>query len=319
MVERGTWSSLVVGANGLLGRAVARELEGRGDDVVRARVRWADHDAARADLAAAVDDALAVADGRPLGIWWCAGAGVTATPEHVLEAERRLIEEFCDDLREVVRGRGSDPCAVFFASSAGGVYAGSDDPPFTERTAPVPLAAYGRYKLREEEAFASLSADGVAVALGRIANIYGPGQDLAKPQGLISQLCVSHQRLRPLNIYVSLDTLRDYIYVEDAAAMVADLGRASLAVAQDRPVVKIIASGRSTSIGTILGEMRRLFKRRVPVVLGASPYARQQARDLRLQSVILPELDARPLVGLMTGIDRTNRDIGDRVRSALGH
>ena len=55
------------------------------------------------------------------------------------------------------------------------------------------------------------AATGTAVLVGRIANLYGPGQNLAKPQGLVSQLCLANLTGQPLSIYVSLDTLRDYL------------------------------------------------------------------------------------------------------------
>ena len=58
--------------------------------------------------------------------------------------------------------------------------------------------------------------------IGRIANLYGPGQNLDKPQGLVSQLCAAHLERRPVSIWVSLDTLRDYLYAPDCAQMVLD-------------------------------------------------------------------------------------------------
>ena len=111
--------------------------------------------------------------------------------------------------------------ALFFASSAGGVYAGATGSPFTEETAPVAISPYGHAKLRAEAAVdAFATRTGVPLLVGRLSNLYGPGQDLAKPQGLISQLCRAQLTRQPLSIYVSLDTRRDYLYVDDAAAMV---------------------------------------------------------------------------------------------------
>ena len=85
------------------------------------------------------------------------------------------------------------------------------------------LVAYGRAKLAMEgHARALAAATGVRVVLGRLANVYGPGQTLGKPQGLLSQLCLADATRRPLPVYVSLDTIRDYLYAGDAARMVAD-------------------------------------------------------------------------------------------------
>ena len=58
------------------------------------------------------------------------------------------------------------------------------------------------------------------MVIGRIANLYGPGQDPTKAQGLVSQLCRAHLERRPTSIYVSLDTARDYLFVDDAARLV---------------------------------------------------------------------------------------------------
>ena len=63
---------------------------------------------------------------------------------------------------------------------------------------------------------------GGRVVVGRIANLYGPAQGLEKPQGLISHLIKSHLPRVPISIYVSLDTMRDYIYAADCAELVVD-------------------------------------------------------------------------------------------------
>ena len=309
-------SSLVVGSGGLLGRALVAELERRGEQVETVAVPWSDEVAAGAALRGALE-ALAGSGSEELSIWWCAGAGVTATPQHVLDAELRTLERFVADVRAVLGPLVGRTRTLFYSSSAGGVFAGSERPPFTERTAPAPLAPYGHAKLRAEALVAAASADGIGVAIGRLANIYGPGQDLRKPQGLVSQLCVAHHTAKPINVYVSLDTLRDYIFVEDAARLCLDLGTVVGRRGQGPAVTKIIASGRAASIGALIADMRRLFKRRVPVVLAASPHARQQARDLRLSSVVLPELDRRPLTTLINGIDRVNEDVGAQFRSGV--
>ena len=58
--------------------------------------------------------------------------------------------------------------------------------------------------------------------MGRIANLYGPGQGLEKPQGLISQIIRSHLIRTPISIYVPLDTMRDYLFAPDCGELVVD-------------------------------------------------------------------------------------------------
>jgi UDP-glucose 4-epimerase len=51
------------------------------------------------------------------------------------------------------------------------------------------------------------------------------------------------------------------------------------------------------------------------VVLAASPLRNIQARDLRMRSVVWPELDRRPLTPLAVGIDSCMRDVSRRWRT----
>jgi UDP-glucose 4-epimerase len=307
--------TLVVGARGLLGSAVGRHLRARGATVLEARVPWADRDRAVPALHAALAALLRAADGGPWQLAWCAGSGVTSTPRAVLEAEvastRRWVDEVLGEGADLAGGR------VFLASSAGGVYAGAGRAPFSELTEPAPLSAYGEAKLAMEAEIRRLARDGGARALvGRLSNLYGPGQDLTKAQGLISQLCRSQITGQPLGVYVSLDTVRDYLFVADAAGMVAD-GLAGLpgVVPAGDACTKILASQRSASIAAVVGEVRRVFRRRPPLRLAASPHAAGQARDLRFRSVVWPELDRRQLTTLPAGILATAHDLARHIRA----
>ena len=297
-------TTLVVGL-GLLGGHVDRHLRATGEEVRTVEVPWHDHDAALAALLGAARDA---ADRSPdWRLAWCAGAGVVATPVEALTAEVELFRAF-------VRGLPAAPAALFLSSSAGGVYAGSPDPPpYTEYSAPLALAAYGRAKLDMEKAVLGLSDRGTRVVIGRIANLYGPGQDLSKPQGLVSQLCLAHLTGTTLGVYVSLDTLRDYLYVGDAAAMVvAALDR--VAVEPSGAVVtKILATGRAVSVAALLGEAARVFRRRARLYTRASPGA--QVRDLRLRSLVWPEIDVLARTSLLVGLRATAEDIACQLRS----
>jgi UDP-glucose 4-epimerase len=302
--------TLVVGHTGLLGAAVCRRLRAQGIEPVTRAVRWGAPDA---DLEAAFRSVTA--DGGPWRVVWCAGAGVPSSPSPVLDVEVAVFRRFCERLARSRRGRDG---VLFLSSSAGGLYAGSPSAPFDEASPVQPLAPYGHAKVDAERVAAGLADAGVRVVIGRIANLYGPGQNLSKPQGLVSQLCLSILTRRPLGIYVPLDTLRDYLFVEDAAAKI--IGTTNLAATLSPgapPVIKVLASGRSVSIAQLLGEFRTVTKRRPPVVLAASPHRKVQARDLRLRSVVWPEIDRGSLVPLTAGIDACLRDVGERWRLGM--
>ena len=220
-----------------------------------------------------------------------------------------------------------DKGAFFFASSAGGVYAGVGTPPYDESSPVRPLAPYGRAKLDAEALVTDWShRTGTPSLIGRISNLYGPGQNLAKAQGLISQICRSHLTGQPLSIYVSLDTLRDYLFAPDCAGLiVAGLARLRQEQSARGPsvVTKILASQRAITIGAVLGEMRRIFKSSPRIVLGASSVAAVQARDLSLRSRVWSELDRRALTPFPVGVAATAADLLRRLQAGaiegMGH
>lgn len=295
---------LVVGGGGLLGGAVLRSLARRGVTASRVAVPWSDREAAVAALVGAARAAHETTGGDWV-LAWCAGAGVVGASPRTLDDEVALTGAFVDAL--LVPG-APVPSAVFFASSAGAVYGGSAEPPYTEASEPRPLGGYGLAKLGAEAQWARL-APVARVVVGRISNLYGPGQDLTKNQGLISRLCLSNLRREPIGVYVSLDTIRDYLFADDCGALVCDLLERALADDRGAPVTKILASHQPASIAHLLGECRRVFGHRVLVRMASSSLAAQQARDLRLRSVVWPELDRRQVTTLVHGIHATHESL----------
>jgi UDP-glucose 4-epimerase len=251
---------------------------------------------------------------RPDGwaVLWCAGAGVTATAAPQLHAEVELFAQ----VLAAIRPQDAPSGVVFLASSVGGLYAGSPSPPFDEGTEPRPLSPYGRAKQAMEEVAQDWAMRmGGRVLVARISNLYGPGQDIAKPQGLITQLLRSHLTRRPLQVYVPLDTTRDYLYVRDSAGRVVAATRRAASMPAGSHVTKVIASQRATTVGAVIGELQRVLRRRPPIILGSSPIAGFQARDLRVLSTIWTDLDAAPTTPFPVGIHHTLLDMECRLRS----
>lgn len=284
--------------HGLLGRAVVRT---RDDDAMAVKIPW--HDPGQSEHAIAGGIARLAAHTGPLEIYWCAGLGVTSTPASELAVEVGVFErtlEMLEKLPADVRARLS----IFLASSVGGAYAGSAAPPFKESTPAAPLSAYGEAKLSMEASLrAATERGGWRALVGRITNIYGAGQDLRKAQGLISALVRSNLTGQPVSLYVPLDTLRDYIYEDDCAAVI---DRGMLRVASEQPgttIVKIIGTMRAVSIGALLSELTRLRRRKGPVMLGGGD-ARGQALDLRVRSEVWTDLDGLVRTTLPEGLSR---------------
>ena len=316
--------TLVVGGGGLLGTALTAALRSAGDGIVlTSHVSWTTRQAL-ADLGEAVDRlaAAALTFRVPWRVAWCAGAGVTGTSDQMLDQEVATLAGF---LARLAGTAGLGPGTVFLASSAGGLYSGGGKgEPYDEHDVPVPISAYGRAKLAAEGVAGDFARrTGHRVLIGRIANLYGPGQNLSKNQGLISHLCRADLTRQPLSVYVSLDTIRDYLFVDDCAALVADmLDRADAltrAGATGEPTtLKVLASGHGTTIGALVAVCRQVFKRPPRLVLGTSTNARFQVKDLRLRSVIWTDLDRRGLTPLPAGIAATAAGIKRLVQLGTG-
>ena len=305
-----TTHAWVVGGRGLLGSAVTRAVRERSGWTLAASdpLPWGD----AGELALAAEDtALALFDALDEGddwcLLWCAGRAVTSSSDADLDVELDQFASVLAGLQLALEARPHDrPGSLFYASSAGGVYGGADGrPPFDETTPPHPLSGYGRFKL-DAERIATAFAErlGLACVNGRIANLYGPGQSLDKMQGLISHLARAQLSPAPASVYVSLDTLRDYIYVDDCADLVLDCVARSLH-GEPTAVTKNLISGQGVTIAALIAQLKTISKRNANVMLGSSAAAALQAHDLRLASVVWPDLDARDLTPLAVGMHNT--------------
>ena len=303
----------VIGAGGLLGRAVLKVAQQRGRPVFLHPIDWA---RGADSLAEGLRRYLAELDGQHPTIAWCAGAGVPHSPVAVFNAEAELYGGFLTEVARQLPGRRAADLTLFLASSAGAVYAGVEDPPYHEGSPTRPLAPYGHAKLALEDAARRFAATtGARAALGRISNLYGVGQNLAKAQGLISVLLHSSLTRVPVSIYVPLDTIRDYLYTEDAARLVLDVTDRAAHEPPGSTALKILASGRRTTIATLLAEARMVVGRRPLTIQAASPNAKVQAADLSMRSQFWADLDG-PVVALEDGMRRVYEDLSLRHQSA---
>lgn len=298
-----TW---VIGAGGLLGSAVARQSD---ETFSAGPIPWADADAAAGVLRTDARRFCEEAGAQDWSIIWAAGAATTSTDRETALAELTPLRGLLEGIRSArPAGRG----AVFLTSSAGGVYAGSQHPPFTALTRPQPLSHYGELKLAQEALATDLLAGVCPLVIGRVSNLYGPGQNLAKLQGLISRLALCAVTRQPIDIFVALDTIRDYIYVDDAARAI-QLAVDDALEASPQARIQVIASGQAITVGQVVATVNHVAHRRVPVAYGLHPSAAAQAADLRLEATV-PLRDVMPFPA---GVKLAYEDILDRVQQRV--
>ncbi len=305
----------VLGSGGLLGQAIVRRLGSR--SFVGQRYSWADVSMLSTQFEHDVQtfrrrvEQMSHSDGT-WGVIWACGRGMVGASQIDLAQESMILNAFLKALQQNrPLGRG----VLFFASSAGAVYAGSRNPPFTESTIPVATSAYGEEKLLQENTVQSCVTDGLfsQAVIGRIANLYGVGQDLTKPQGLITHLCLAAAKRTTVNLFVSLDTRRHYIESSDAAEQIV----ASLARAAKCPTgtcqVKIISNGDAVTVGGLVRTVRRVARRPVRVASGLDARSTLQPMDLRLKSEVWSSSRASCGIPLIIGVSGVMRDIDARI------
>jgi UDP-glucose 4-epimerase len=304
-----TWT---IGAGGLIGSAVVRIA---GHPIHGRAIPWSDTNAARDAVRETLRDFghRSGEAGAPWAIVWAAGAATVSASEEDAQQEAELFRAFAHDLAE---SDLSDDGVIVLVSSAGGIHAGSPTPPFDEATPPAPISPYGRARLAQEEAAAALLGQRWPVVLARVSNVYGPGQDLSKLQGLISRLALCSLTREPLNLFVPLSTVRDYIYVDDVAALI----HAWIAQEAGTPAgarVRILASGQGTSIGQLVRTAQDVGHRKVPIAMGTHPSAASQAPDLRFIPSRPDDADSFTPTTIPIGMKRVFDDLLRRIEGAV--
>ena len=290
----------MIGRHGLLGRSLELELaKTHSIWTPETRTNWQDQSSAVASLQQDCKKFFQLINGADWSIAWCAGRSIVGSSNSEIDRESELIETLFDAIEACkpvgVTGK------VFFASSAGGVYAGASNEMIDEDSQPKPIATYGFGKLAHEEIFKKNSRQQqIKCLIGRITNLYGPGQDMTKSQGLISQLCRSNLTKKPLNIFVPLHTARNYLYVEDASAMIAEFMQHD-----DTLCIKIFASPQSITVATLIRTSYEVFKRRPLISLGVNERTLMQPMSLHFKSKVKTEIDSRRFRSISSGLNQT--------------
>ena len=296
----------VIGAGGLLGSSLVHTLQEVRTQVFRSPQPFAWNDAARLreQLGQAVAAFAREAGSGDWEIYWAAGTGTMRSSESDLAPETAALEHL---LREVEGtpalhgGRGR----LCLASSAGAIYAGCPDRTISEESAAAPPTPYAAAKLAQEQLvreFVQRRGDGTVALLARISTLYGAGQARGKAQGLITHIARQLVRNEPVHIFVPLDTIRDYIAVEDAAARIVAAARAL--ERGSGATVRIVASEKPATIAEIVSIYRRLSRRRPSIVTSANRQTAVYARCVQFRSSRQELAGVRPLQPLPLGIAR---------------
>lgn len=304
----------ILGRSGLLGSALGRR-HARDVIIPGPRVPWADPRPALSTLARGLDTFLdSVPSGAAWTIHWAAGAGVIGSAAATFERETAVLAGFVHGLA----ARDLPPFGAFSYASSAAVYGGAIRPPFTESTRPAPTSSYAMAKHAQELEVSEALTGRLSHVIGRISTLYGPGQDMTKGQGLVSIMCLQAARRQPVKIFVPMDTLRDYIYVDDAAEALRRFVCAARTARDTATRVRVVASGSAVTVAELAARVRAVGHRHIGIHQAAFPPSRAHVRDLRLRSEHRDELAGMPWTPLPVGVQAVYADVMSRTVLAPG-
>ena len=281
----------VIGSGGLLGSALCRALRNNGAAlfIPAERFSWGNALLLKAQLAGAVQSfAEQTRNFSQWQIYWAAGVGNMGSAADVLTPETDAFAHLLN-LIEIQPELSTTHGTLTLASSAGAIYAGCMDEIINDDTHTLPTTPYAHEKLRQEgllRAFA-LKNNTISALLARISTLYGPGSAIGKQQGLITHIARCLLQNKPIQIYVPLDTIRDYITADDAAAMLVVESRAT----SQRPGVytRIVASEQPTTIAEIVSIYKRITRRNPRIVTSASKLSSVYSRCIQFRTKAISE------------------------------
>ena len=301
----------VIGRGGLLGNGVEKQC--RFDNIYSPteKFAWSDSAQLQSQIAENCRQFSQIVSDSQWAIFWCAGKGTLSSTTEQMSEETRNFQEFLNSVEQNFALKLLQNGLIFHASSAGGVYAGSENQPFTENTTPKPTTAYGVAKLNQEDLLREFSDRlGVRVVVGRISNLYGANQDFSKNQGLISTICYSILRRQPLNLFVPLETSRNYVYVADASRVVVDAVKIALAdTGPTRKFIKLVVADENLTIGNIISIAKNVFRVRPLVTASSNAKTNKQPRSINFKSVALLDADSFCKTRISVGIKRVMADL----------
>ena len=218
---------VVLGAAGFIGRHVARALANQGCRVLGVgHGTWTDNEWLKcglsrwleADIGLEALDRLTTGE-TPQCIVHCGGSGALSYSYGSPLADFQRATHSTATVLEWIRLNYAETCRLVLVSSAA-VYGDQGDSDATENTVRSPISPYGVHKVLAESLCESYSRFfGISSSIVRLFSVYG--------EGLRKQLlwdAVNKFRCRQNQFFGTGNELRDWIHVEDAAALLVKAG-----------------------------------------------------------------------------------------------
>ncbi len=173
-----------------------------------------------------------------------------------------------------------------FASSGGTVYGAPEKLPVTEASLTEPTNMHGAMKLSSEVYIKAFSAEyGFDLAIMRVANLYGPLQKYKTLFGAAAVFTQAVLQGKPIRVWGSGGTTRDYIYIDDTVAAFEAAVRCEAVKG-----VFNVSTGKGTSLNALIRLIENVTGRKAKI-----EYTR--SRKLDVPASVLSSLKLRRVSG----------------------
>lgn len=190
---------------------------------------------------------------------------------------------------------------LVFPSSGGTIYGEVGNRPATEKDPAAPLLSYGLGKLISEEMIHFYSRMyGLSYLILRISNAYGAARIRRVSQGVIDVFLEQVYAGQPLHVWGKLDTVRDYIFIDDLMDAFLKL----LQTDHERSDTINVGSGTGSSLRQVLEAIEEVTGH-APTIHRAEEGAAGLAYNVLNNENLRSLIDWNPQFDLRAGIRET--------------
>ena len=189
---------------------------------------------------------------------------------------------------------------VIFLSSGGTVYGDVADEVINEDVRPQPTSPYAIGKLTIEHYLRYFKrTHGIDYVVYRVANPYGPGQNIYGKQGVIPIFMEKALHDQPITIYGDGSMVRDYLYIDDLINMIVQSYTAEL-----RHDTYNLGSGSGLSVDQIVDAIEKTIGKQLKKEYAEQPPTFVQKITLDTAR-FTGEFGKRPMTDIVTGLKAT--------------
>ena len=260
----------IFGETGLIGKSLKQQFQ---NDCISVLIRKWNRD----EIAASwkkLESTVAESNSE-IDLIWAAGASNNASDKSVIQKEEEIVDIFI----QLVASSSIKLRTLNLISSAGSIYAGSNDVYITEDTIPNPNSIYGESKLNIENKFQELSkSSNTSLNKYRLTNVFGHRTSIKNKSGLIPNLINANLTRQEINIFVPLFVEQDYIDTDFVSQNIYHNIRGNQSLSGK---TYIYCRNQSNSIIEIVSLIDKFMGRKTPYVTSTIASSSYRQNNLR--------------------------------------